>query len=242
MAVPQRQSIDQEFRNENYDPNSLGVRNAVVTQKTTGVERDKTANILNRPKKRYQNEEINRYTEPTDVANSNYAPPNPSVSPRKRNRRGFVAETITVNVARVRAVPVAVTISVWALPFYFFIMLPLSVMALAAFGMAVAVEYFTGTTGGGIAEAIYKQVTGLDFSAFMVVYFALSGIICFFNWIQIIVGSAMFKMAFIKPWFGVGTAFKTGSIILIFISSFVPVLQMFPLVGLWVFAVVTNPK
>ncbi len=141
-----------------------------------------------------------------------------------------------------RAVPIVATISVWAVPYYFcFILFP-GVLASLALATAFAVEYYTNTSGGTVTEAIIEQMYGLNFSAFMVVYFALSGIICFFNWVRIIAASIQFKAALIKPWFGRGTAFKTGSIILILISSFIPLLQFFPLFSLWMFAVVTNPK
>jgi hypothetical protein len=241
MAAPNRLSVDEEFRNANYTP-TWGVRNAEVTRATTGITPGRAANTPNRPRRRFENEAINQYTESTKATNSNYAPQTPEVSPREQNQRGFIAETITANVARVRAVPVAAMISAWALPCYFFFILPLGLFASMALGAAFVVEYYMNTTGGTVAEAIIQQLYGLDFSAFMVVYLGLSGIICFFNWIQIIIGSIQFKAFFIKPWFGRGTAFKTGSIILIMIGSFVPLLQLFPLIGLWVFAVVTNPK
>lgn len=243
MAAPNRLSVDEEFRNANYNP-TWGVRNAEVTRMTTGVKPGQAANTNGpiRSRRRFQNESINQYAEPGEAANSNYAPPTPDVSPREQNRRGFIAETITVNVARVRAVPVAAAISAWALPCYFCFMLPLGIFSSIALGAAFAVEYYTNTSGGSVTDALIEQIYGLNLSAFMVVYFALSGIICFFNWIQIIIGSIQFKGASIKPWFGRGTTFKTGTIILIMISSFVPLLQLFPLIGLWVFAVVTNPK
>lgn len=241
MAAPNRLSIDQEFRNDNYDP-TWGVRNAEVTRMTTGVTPGQAANTQNRPRRRFQNEAINQYAEPTEAASNNYTPTETAVTPQERNKRGFIAETLTVNVARVRAVPIAASISVWALPCYFCFMLPLGLFASVALGAAFAVEYYTGASGGSVTEALIEQVYGLNMSAFMVVYFGLSGIICFFNWIQIIIGSIQFKAAFIKPCFGRGTAFKTGSIILIMISSFFPLLQLFPLIGLWVFAVVSNPK
>lgn len=239
MATSNRlhRSIDDTFREEN---NGSAIRNAQVKYVINGTTPTSAANT-NRKPARYQ--ELNSYSrdqEQASAANTNTPPtkPAPIIRPKK-TRLAIAKQMLRINVARVRALPVAAAISIWAWPWYLFLTLPLAILASISMGISYALYSEVDETALAFAMAAYQ---GVSPDAFLVVYFGLSGILLFSNVCQILIASTMFKGVMIKPWFGRGTTFKLVSIMLILISSFIPLLNMFPLLGLWVFAVIMNPK
>jgi hypothetical protein len=233
---PLHPDIASRYVDENYTQN-WGIRNAQLNEMQKGVAPGRTANTPNRPRQKYQNEEVVTYGETGVADNQNFAP---EAIPQPREKSSRIKNTIVVNVARIRATPVAVTISGFAIPWYFIIQLPLALLAT----VFITLGYGTQLLGDSsvVAEYALGSVAGFSSDMLLFLYLAFSGLLCFFYFLQIIIGTALFKIAFIHPWFGRGATFKIGSILLILISSFVPILNMFPLLGIWVAAVVMYPK
>ncbi len=240
---PLHPDIASQFEAENYPKNQWGVQNAQLQTMQRNVQPGRAANTPNRPRVKYQNEIAQSYNEPSAAANENFAP-TPSPLPReKKSRLKRLKQTVLVNLARVRATPIAAGISAWAIPWYLTIQLPLAVVASVFFGLAYAAQLLVDSSFvAEAAAATVELIGGFTVDMFMFVYLIFSALICFFYFCQIIVGTVLFKIGFIHPWFGRGAAFKIISILLILISSFVPLLNMLPLLGLWVAAVVINPK
>ncbi len=71
MAVPNRRSIDEEFRGANYNQNGWGVQNAQASKMMTGVNPGIAANSNSRPQAKFQNDAFNQYLEPGNAANDN---------------------------------------------------------------------------------------------------------------------------------------------------------------------------
>ncbi len=226
---PLHPDVSSRFREE-HTPNSWGVTNA---QLQTG----RAAKTPNRPRVEDSNKAFTQYAEPDIAANENWAP---QALPQPREKRGRFKQTIVENVARVRASPVAVAISAFATPWYFIVQLPLALLATVFITLGYRAQLLADSSV--VAEYALESVAGFSSDVFLVLYLAFSGILCFFYFCQIIIGTVLFKMAFIHPWFGRGVSFKIGSIMTILIGSFVPILNMFPLLALWVTAVVFNPK
>lgn len=237
---PLHPDIASQFADENYTQNQWGVKNAQLQTARRGTTPGRGERNTGRPRVQYQNTEAVAYEESADaVMNTSESSP----LPEPREKKGRLKNTIEVNVARVRATPIAAGISAWAIPWYFIIQLPLAVVATVFFGLTYAAQLLLSSSYiASAAAATVELIGGFTVDMFMFVYLAFSALICFFYFCQIIIATALFKIGFIHPWFGRGVAFKLGSILLILISSFVPILNMFPLLGLWVAAVVLNPK
>ncbi|MBY0538736.1 hypothetical protein K2P47_05070 [Patescibacteria group bacterium] len=69
MAVPNRRSIDEEFRNSSYNQNGWGIQNAQASKMMTGGKPGKAAN--NRFQAQFQSDVSNQYLEPENPANDN---------------------------------------------------------------------------------------------------------------------------------------------------------------------------
>lgn len=234
---PLHPDIASEFAAENYNQNTWGVQNAQLSRMQKGVTPGRPANSPNRPRAKSPNEQVVTYEEPGVADNQNFAP---EAIPQPREKSSRIKNTIVVNVARIRATPVAVTISAFAIPWYFIVQLPLALLATVFITLGYGAQLLGDSSV--VAEYALESVAGFSSDVLLFLYLAFSGLLCIFYFCQIMLGTILFKIAFIHPWFGRGTGFKVGSIVLILISSFVPILNMFPLLGLWVAAVVMYPK
>lgn len=83
---------------------------------------------------------------------------------------------------------------------------------------------------------------GMTPENFIFIFLGVSGLILFLNFIQIVVGSVLFKIGLARPLGGRGGSLKITAIIVIIVTSFMPLLQIIPLVWLWVVAVTLNPR
>ncbi len=178
---------------------------------------------------------------PTELAEDIQEDRSVPVERRNKPHRGVdqtLKATLRNAAIKARAGTIAGTISLWAAPYYFFIILPLAVLADAAFMMAIVLAY---VSGGGI-ETVAADIIGVNFSGFLAIYFALCGILLFFQIIAIGAASIQFKVAFIKPVFGHGATFKICSIMLIIIGCFIPLLKILPLLWIWLLVVILNAK
>jgi hypothetical protein len=227
-----------QFVAENYNQNTWGVQNAELQTMQRRVTRGRAANTASRPRAWVQTpEEVVSYEPPPEAANTNTTP---TPVPAPRGGKATVQDTIVITMGRVRATSIATTIAVWALPWYFVVQLPLGLLATLFITLAYGAQLLGGTSF--ITNLALESFAGFTFDAFLFLYFALSGLLCVLYVCQIVIATVQFKIGLIHPWFGDGVAFKLGSILLILLSSFVPILNMFPMLGLWIMAVIVNPK
>lgn len=114
-------------------------------------------------------------------------------------------------------------------------------------GGIASVAFFIGAGLYSIAdEAAFTNAVlgyaGMTPENFLLIYFGGSVLVLVLNFIQLILGGILFKIAQSHPIGGRGSTSKIATLMLIVIASFVPLLQLIPLVWLWTLAVALNPR
>lgn len=158
----------------------------------------------------------------------------------KRGYRRKAEGTLRLLAIRAKLTPVIASVSFFS---GFFYIGQLACGVIALIGLMVAILFNSlATNGGEILSMLAAQFLNLDFSLGMVIYLLGCFLIFALYFIQIAIISWVFKVAGAHPWFGRGAGLKITSIICILISSFIPLLNLLPLLYLWIFAVAANPK
>lgn len=221
---------EESDRNRMFSPDSenlSGVQNPTIER--SGTER--SAN--NRKKVARANQEVERIR--GEYANSDNNRITRYLAKKDLENIGVVRK----NFARARALPISAGISIWAVPWYLFVQLPLGIIATVSLGLSYQLAEIDAT---GVAGVALSTISNMSTNAFFVVFLALSMFIFFFNACQIAIASGLYKMGLINPWFGRGASIKILTLIIVLTSSFIPILQFLPVLFLWMLAVILSPK
>lgn len=241
---PLHRDTADRFNDENYEQPFYGTSNVTVIRGKDTKQSGFSANTNQAPRKIIQRSQFKK--QETDSEQENYFNPaeNPTTESRVRtpqtthiersNNVGF----IRTNIARVRATALSIIVGTLAI-FCYVGQLVLALLSIIAFGLAASLFELNATSSllGGLTEYV-----GVTPEALFALYLIACLLIFGLNFIQIFTVTWIYKAALLHPWFGRGTTFKLGAIILTLIGSFIPILNMFPLIYLWIAAVMLNPK
>lgn len=232
---PLHPDIASQFKAQSYTNNPLNhdSENISGVQNPTIERTDSKSSANNRKKVARANEEVERIR--GEYANAENNRITRYLAKKDIENIGVVRK----NFARARALPISAGISVWAIPWYLFVQLPLGILATLSLGIAYQLSTIDATN---VAGELAATIANMSSHPFFFVYLAFSIFIFFFYCCQIAIASGLYKIGLINPWFGRGASIKVLTLIIVLISSFIPILQILPVLGLWVFAVILSPK
>ena len=237
MATPQRH---EEF-NDTYDydyatRSGWNVQNAKVNRGYSADDAAAPANNNYRPMTRYANNPRERYEQNTP-ANTNAAP---TGAAPKRNK---IPNPVSRFVAFLKALPT----SLWVLSITTFIwgtvQVPASILSIVMFGAAYeASQYWWFDAATKILQYVGYGL-GLESTDIIALFFAATGA-CFFAGLASLGFSwFIYSSAGIESLYGeTGVVFKQSTFLLVLLMCFMPGLNFFPWIWLWIAAVTFFPK
>jgi len=242
MATPNplHRSIDDRFREEN---NGSAIRNAQVKYVTNGRTPTSAGNTNRKPARYQEPNSYSRDQGQAASANTNTAPtktgldnvPYQNIRP---SRKPGVVEAVKKITAQIASKPVGLLFYL-VIGFCTLIQMILGVMSsITAFAAA---SIYILTDESAIAGAV-SYYSGITADMFFSLWLIFSGILLVFYTLQIILGSLMFKAVLARPLGGRGSAFKIITLMIVLISSFIPLLNILPLLWIWVSIVVLSPR
>lgn len=231
------------FNAETYGQPFFGVNNAQVLRGKDTRQRGLNANS-NRRRGRGQTRQdplpLNKDQNDAFAATQNQTAPIQQASlPRKKpGRISRVVETGRKIVARVVTPLISAFLEVLA---GFCSIIQLVLGGLASLAFFVAAGLYTLSDEAELVAAVLAYA-GMTPDNFLLIYFGGSILILVLNGIQLVIGTVIYKAGQAHPIGGKGATFKLASILIIIIASFIPLLQMIPLIWLWIIAVTINPR
>jgi hypothetical protein len=162
----------------------------------------------------------------------------------------FDSGQMMVRRARVSAINVTCIASwgwaLWLLQVIFGILGIISIGIVAGIDALTSTEggffaWITGTVTGAINEIL--KFVGIDFAEIaMYVFIATYAVILTVGALMVATLYLQYKLAMVNPIFGNGSGFKFGMLMLTFIGIATPVLNLFPVILLWMVAVWLYPR
>ena len=182
-----------------------------------------------------------------------------------------LTKNLVKGAGRTRAIKVTMRILGPLTTFYFFVQLPLTLLGAVLFGMKSAIDtifskaeitadagFFTNLVnavknatitavelGQKAIDALSQFFAGFDISTLFdpMTYFSLTYVIfVVIAFLQLLIVGLLYKLAMLEPLGGKGAGLKYGALMLALVGYSIPVVNIFPWVGLWIFAIWLNPK
>jgi hypothetical protein len=257
MAALRRLSVDEEFRQDNYNQNSWGVKNAGLEKMTSGVKRGQAANTPNKPTRRYNNDAVNqyKYIGPQEAANDNEAletPQNARVAERyyqeempavsSSTSRKTTVKVRTSLFARGRGIAFGVATISWMSILFIFWQLPIAAVGAIMLGLATQIQssYLlsavdtAASTVGSLFGYEYSDLNGL--AMLCVITAAGFGVVS--------AGIAGFTAILwgLHPLSGNAAGTKMATFLVGIVGACVPFANMFPWIIFWILVMMRHPK
>lgn len=249
MAAPNRQSIDEEFRQGNYNQNGWGVQNAQINKMMAGVQTGNAANTPNRPKQKYsgpqeQNEYFDKVSQRQQMVDERYY-----VDPREQMQEAVNSNSApskqtvhTSLLARARGITFGVVTISWMTPIYFFWQMPMAMIGASMLGLASQIEQDTMLSAidslaqsfGSLVGYEYFDVAGLGMLA--VIMSAVFGVAssCIAGFTAILWG--------LHPISGNAAGTKKVTFFVGVVGACIPFASMFPWIIFWILVMMRHPK
>lgn len=175
------------------------------------------------------------------------------VLPNYKSNPKVLKQTLTKTALmkdRIKATQIIVSSSSWIGYLWLTIQLPFAILSLITLGIVAAVDslggggFFSWVIGGvltginAITSVFGVDFTKISFNVFLILQISILAISMF----SVFTLYVLFKIRDLEPFFGKGASFKIVMFLLIIIGCSMPLLNLFPFIFLWLFAVWWKPK
>lgn len=236
-----RETTSDTFNNEQYaggiPTKPAGIQNVQVDYRTKRSPTSVAANTNRPPLDR--NKRIRDATEIQQTTNQSTQPAT-ETRVKKRKKRNPVKRVISV-AYRTAARASLLGAYAWTGFIWLTIQIPLAIIGFLAIGVIIGIERFVGS---GVTQTLFNTLInaiGVNWDFYLVAFLCYM-VVVFFCYAQIF--GVWFQTTFtgMKPLSGRGSGFKYATFLLALLMYWIPGVNLFPWVWLWIFAIGLNPR
>jgi hypothetical protein len=267
MANLSRQSIDQEFRQDNYQQNSWGIQNAQSNkmvaandnrapqsrQDTNVIEFDSRRPVNNQSSKNTRRKRIvsayqgaNEINSDTDyesprnqrINNKYYSDTTPQANTPANLNTSPKGKLVVNAETKATATLFLVITNSWSMAIWVIIQFWAGLISSLFFGLTAAVTYTF------IGEAVTAVAMWFGYTEPNLLALGFWGLVtaALIGWVSLFAAAFHAKTWLLHPLLGRGTTLKTGAFLLALVMYAIPLLNMIPWIMLWAWTVKIYPK
>lgn len=236
-----RETTSDNFNNEQYaggiPTKPAGVQNVQVDYRTKRSSTPAPANTNRPPLDRNKRIRVATESQQTPTQSTQQAA---QTQVKKRKKRNPVKRVISV-AYRTAARASLISAYAWTGFIWMTIQIPLAIIGFLAIGIVIGIERFVGS---GVTQTLFNTLMnaiGVDWDFYLVAFLCYA-VVVLFCYAQIL--GVWFQTTFtgMKPLSGRGSGFKYATFLLALLMYWIPGVNIFPWVWLWIFAIGLNPR